>query len=534
VTPKDDTTRIDRVLVVVAALSVLLGVGLRFTALDGKVRSFDETFTGLRMSASAGADADALLRRSPPATAADLVRLQTPQPGCGVDDVVVSVARNEPQHAPLFFVLESLWTRALGASTTSVRGLAALLSAALLPALFLLGRDVLGSRRAGLVTLSLGALAPLLVSFSQDARPHGAALSAFAWATWALVRALPQARLAPWAAYALLLATSGYLYPAILMGAPAHALYAAVAAAPATRRASLARFTAAAATAVLLYSPWLVNYIQMRDVADRMLAWKLQKSSLLALCTSWLDTAVSLRLDAFRIGSLGAIALIAALALAPVIAGAAACLRSPRRWGAFALALGLAVPFGALMALDLAKGGSRSKTPRHAITLLVGTELLAAAAISGALDSGRPAVRLLGAATLATALGAGAASGVAFTQAGYWWTLAGGAGPTLIDQAVGEEPRTLLVLSTEPWRAIGNAFAASHSLPPGVLVMHLEPGAAPEPPPGILRVVFFDRPAALEAALPGRGFRLIGEKKSGRERVVRYDRVAPAAPPGPR
>src|SRR5690606_19564211 len=86
-------------------LVMTLGVGLRFSNLGAKPYWFDEVVTSLRVSGLWQRDLHRELDQRPQAfEAGDFRRYQSPQPGTSWTDVVRGLAREEPQHAPLYYV----------------------------------------------------------------------------------------------------------------------------------------------------------------------------------------------------------------------------------------------------------------------------------------------------------------------------------------------------------------------------------------------------------------------------------------------
>ena len=72
---------------------------------------------------------------------------------------------------PLYYLLVWLWTGALGESEVALRSLSALFGTLTIPVAYAIGAE-LRSRTAGLMAAALVAGAPLLVWYSQDARPY--------------------------------------------------------------------------------------------------------------------------------------------------------------------------------------------------------------------------------------------------------------------------------------------------------------------------------------------------------------------------
>ena len=117
--------------------------------------------------------------------------------------------RRTDNHPPLYFLL--LWgaVRVGGYSELAVRAPSIIAGTALIPALYLAGRDLF-DRRTGLVAAALGACAPLLVWYSQEARMYALFMLLATLAVWAQVGVIRDGRARWWVAYAAL--TIGLLY----------------------------------------------------------------------------------------------------------------------------------------------------------------------------------------------------------------------------------------------------------------------------------------------------------------------------------
>jgi hypothetical protein len=72
---------------------------------------------------------------------------------------------------PLYYVLAWPWAHVLGTHEAALRSLSAVTGIAVVPVAYLVGRELI-SRRAGIVAAALAAFNPLLVWYSQEARPY--------------------------------------------------------------------------------------------------------------------------------------------------------------------------------------------------------------------------------------------------------------------------------------------------------------------------------------------------------------------------
>src|SRR3954462_7419587 len=72
---------------------------------------------------------------------------------------------------PLYYVLAWPWAHVFGTGEASLRSFSAVIGIAVVPVGYLVGREAV-SWTAGVVTAALGAFNPLLIWYSQEARPY--------------------------------------------------------------------------------------------------------------------------------------------------------------------------------------------------------------------------------------------------------------------------------------------------------------------------------------------------------------------------
>lgn len=226
----------------------LLAAALRFATLDLQSFWFDEALTAT------------LLRR-------DLGGLID-----GVHDTQLT------PHA--YYLLAWAWTQLFGTGEVGLRSLSAVLGTALVPLAYVLGRSAY-SRRAGLMLAAFAATSPLLLFYSQEARPYGLFVLLGALGLLPFLRLArgewSRALLAAWtAASALALATH---YFAVFLIAPQLVLLAV----RAPRRREVAAAGAVLAATGLALAPLALfqrgnigtGYITGYPLADR-LGWLLR------------------------------------------------------------------------------------------------------------------------------------------------------------------------------------------------------------------------------------------------------------------
>lgn len=121
------------------AVLTLLAAALRFSTLDLQSYWYNEAATALLMKKSFG-------------------------------DMLDSIPRMEG-NPPLYYVLAWVWAKVFGSGEVGLRSLSALYGTAMVPVAYAAGAR-LANARAGISLAALAAFSPLLVWFSQEARPY--------------------------------------------------------------------------------------------------------------------------------------------------------------------------------------------------------------------------------------------------------------------------------------------------------------------------------------------------------------------------
>jgi 4-amino-4-deoxy-L-arabinose transferase-like glycosyltransferase len=120
---------------------------------------------------------------------------------------------------PLYFILASAWSTLFGDGEVGLRSLSAVLGTATIPVLYAIARTV-STERAGLYAAAFGAVNPLLIWYSQEARSYALLIFLSALSLLFTVLALRDDRpvwLLCWTAVAGLALTTHYLAGALLL-----------------------------------------------------------------------------------------------------------------------------------------------------------------------------------------------------------------------------------------------------------------------------------------------------------------------------
>ncbi len=149
-----------------------LGVFFRFVNIDRKVYWFDETFTSLRISGYTEKEAIAQLCNNQQIGVEDLQKYQHPTPGRTLTDTLKSLALEDPQHPPLYYLMTRFWVQWFGSSVAVIRSLTALFSLLALPCMYWLCLELFNSSLVASVAVAMLAVSPFHVLYAQEAREY--------------------------------------------------------------------------------------------------------------------------------------------------------------------------------------------------------------------------------------------------------------------------------------------------------------------------------------------------------------------------
>jgi uncharacterized membrane protein len=410
---------------------VALGVGLRFNNLGGKPYWFDEVVTSLRVSGLWEEDVYQELGRSPQLfKAGDFQRYQSPQPGTTWRRVVSGLAREEPQHLPLYYVLSRFWAEAFGGSPVVLRSLSALLSVLGFPCAFWLGKELFGSYWVAWIALALFASSPFEVLQAQTAREYGFWVTVTLLSSAALLRALRKRTTGAWLVYALstALAMQTFLFTALIVAGQAKYVFSSGRVWRAHERqgapfgTTVVPFLAAAASALLTIVPWLLG-IESPDQVEGTTSWSEVPRSVGAMLKAYAAGLLRLFFDINSQSTAGRTELVLA-ALLTLLVAALFCAGVREIWrrrkdehGALALLLiaGNALPLGLH---DFLLGGQLSAAPRLLAPAYAAVHFVVARALASPERGGR---RLAAAAVLIVLFPLGIFSNLVSTRAEAWW-----------------------------------------------------------------------------------------------------------------
>lgn len=254
-----------------ALIFSLVGCLARIEALSSRLYWADEVVTSLRVAGYTMADIKGRLFNGERSSISEISAFQTPGGQATPMRIVRSLAIEDAQHPPLYYLAERGWVALFGNEIATRRSLSTLFSVLGLPAIAWLALEIFASPLVASVAVSLAALSPLLEIYARQAREYAL------WDLLAICSAAAVARAArlggAWwalACFSLVMTAYTFLF-GIFSTLSAWTYVAACERFRGTKR--LRAMTVVAALTVLCFAPWITEMILHRDRIVEANAW---------------------------------------------------------------------------------------------------------------------------------------------------------------------------------------------------------------------------------------------------------------------
>ncbi|MGL5060723.1 MAG: glycosyltransferase family 39 protein [Microcoleus sp.] len=402
---------------------ILLGIGFRFFQLDRKVYWHDEAYTSLRAAGFTRSEIDDELFQNRIFSAPELQKYQQIKSGSTAADTINSLALEDPQHPPLYFLMARWWMQQFGSSIAASRSLPALLSLLSLLLIYALAKELFVSNSAALLATALLALSPFDILFAQTARQYSLLAAAVIGSNWLLLRAVRLPNWYNWVFYALAIALGFYTHPFFSLTLVGHAAFIIFYWLFVNRREVRghiinSQFFLAVTAALILYIPWIYVLATNLQRAEATTDWTRISPGLLYLIKLWIlsFTAMFLDLD-LGFDSIWTYLLRLPFAILIAVAIYHICRHTNRGTWLFILT-SIFVPFFILAGPDLIIGGKRSAVSRYLVSCFPGVQL----AVSCWLASTIKTRQSMGKIVLTTVFAASIASCTVSAFSDTWWS----------------------------------------------------------------------------------------------------------------
>ncbi|MGI2903728.1 glycosyltransferase family 39 protein [Tolypothrix sp. VBCCA 56010] len=481
---------------------LVLGVFFRFANIDRKVYWFDETFTSLRISGYTEKEAIAQLCNGQQIGVEDLQKYQHLTPERTLTDTLKSLALEDPQHPPLYYVMTRFWVQWFGSSVAVTRSLTALFSVLALPCIYWLCLELFNSSVVASVAVALLAVSPFHVLYAQEAREYSLWGLTTLLSSATLLRAMRLQTKLSWGMYAVTVALGLYTFLFSGLVTIAHGVYVfAIERFRLTKR--VIAYLVAPLVGFLAFTPWLVVILSQSAQLNKTTGWTGEvKISRLALIKNWIVNLsyffVDFNYDTIR-GAEGSWLKLLVAYSSPFIlifVGYSIyflCRKSPKQVWLFVLtligmtALPLAIP-------DFISGGIRSQVPRYLIPCYLGIQLavsylLATQIFSSSVTIGRQKIWQL---VMVALISAGVISCAMISQTETWWYKDLNLYTPQVVAIVNQTPQPLVITSCQATWPLGDEMALSHRLDPKVRLLLVNESNVPKIPNTFSDVFFYN------------------------------------------
>jgi uncharacterized membrane protein len=405
------------------AIAILLGIGFRFFEIDRKLYWHDEAYTSIRAAGFTRQEIDDELFQNRIVPAPELQKYQRIKPGSTAADTIHSLALEDPQHPPLYFLMARFWMQQFGISLTASRSLPALLSLLSLPLMYALAKELFASNLTATLATALLALSPFDILFAQTARQYSLLTVTVIGSSWLLLRAMRLQSWQNWVLYTLSIALGLYTHPFFsltLIGQAAFVIcyWFLVKKRELQGHAINSQFFLSVTAALILYIPWIYVLGTNLQRASNTTDWTRVSPGLIYLIKLWTLSFTALFFDLdFGFDSIWTYL----LRLPFILLIAVAIYQVDRRnstsnW--LFIFTSIFVPFLMLALPDLIIGGKRSAVSRYLISCFPGVQL----AVAYFLVSNVKNRQWFGRVALATVFTASIASCTVSAFSDTWWS----------------------------------------------------------------------------------------------------------------
>lgn len=372
-----------RWLINLLAIGILLGIGFRFFELDRKLYWHDEAYTSIRAAGFTRQQIDDELFQNRIIPAPELQKYQQIKPGSTEADTIRSLALEDPQHPPLYFLMARWWMQQFGSSLTASRTLPALLSLLSLPLMYALAQELFASNLTALLATAFLALSPFDILFAQTARQYSLLTVVIVGSSWLLLRSLRLGGWPNWVSYSLVSALGFYTHPFFSLTIVGHGVFVIAYWLFVKKRAveghvTNSQFFLAVIGSLILYIPWIYVLGTNLERASATTDWTRVSPGLLYLFKLWTLSFTALFFDLdFGFDNIWTYVLRLPFLLL-IAAGIYQVCRWTRSSTWLFILTSIFVPFLLLALPDLILGGKRSAVSRYLISCFPGVQLAVA------------------------------------------------------------------------------------------------------------------------------------------------------------
>jgi uncharacterized membrane protein len=451
---------------------LILGIFFRFFNLDRKIVWHDEAYTQLRAAGYTVEEVSQTIFQNRIVTPSDLQQYQTIKPNSTFKDTLNSLALEDPQHPPFYFLIARFWMHTFGSSLAASRMLPVLISLISLPFIYFLALELFASKLTAILATIYLSLSPCDILFAQTARQYSLlTLSAIA-SSFFLLKALKKSYW-NWSLYTLTSSLGFYTHPFFVLTLLGQSVFVVCIYLFVERKqAKVFSYLLSVASTLILYLPWIYVLIKNYQRARATTDWTGVAVEVSYLIKLWILSFTSLFID-INFGYNHPLTKlfgdienpVTFLTRAPflilIFIAIYAVFRKCDSSTWIFIITSIFIPFLFLAFPDLIQGGKRSAVTRYLLPCFPGVQLAVAYFTTQLLLKGKQWGRGIFAIAMTIAIVSCASNAFAYTSWSKDLSYANGEVATLIEQK-----RSPLVVSDrgDNWTNFGDIIALSYIL----------------------------------------------------------------------
>jgi uncharacterized membrane protein len=149
-----------------------MGILFRFVNLEGKIYSHDEIYTSLRISGYTVDEVKQEIFNDRVISQESFTKFQQPHREKGFSSIIMSLATEDLQYPPVYYLIARLWVQIFGNTVTVIRSLSAVISLLVFPAIYWLCRELFHVPfTVPGFAIALMAISPIHILYAQQASP---------------------------------------------------------------------------------------------------------------------------------------------------------------------------------------------------------------------------------------------------------------------------------------------------------------------------------------------------------------------------
>ncbi|AVH69557.1 glycosyltransferase family 39 protein [Nostoc sp. 'Lobaria pulmonaria (5183) cyanobiont'] len=472
---------------------LMVGIFFRFFNLDRKVYWHDETFTSLRISGYTVNQVRQQIFNGRIINKESFAKFQSPNMEKGLNDTIISLEVDDPQHPPLYYILARFWVEIFGNSVTVIRSLSACISLLIFPSIYWLCRELFkASAWVSEVAIALMAISPIHLVYAQEAREYILWIVTVLLCSASLLRALRLEskervlRILNWGMYAVTLVLSLYTFLFSGFVVVAHGIYV-IAIAKFRFTKTVKAYLLASLAGILAFTPWImvliVNLLQVKSST----AWTKRHLPLDILIKSWLLQLNRIFLD-LNFGFENPFSYVITPIFLVLIGYSIyfICRTTNYKIWLFIVTL-IMIPALPLMLPDLLFGGIRSLAERYLLISYLGIQLAVTYLLATQLHNKSFARRRIWQIIMGIVIICGLVSYGVSSQAETWWSKVISSGNPQVAKILNQATHPLLI-SNDSGINYGNVFSLSYLVQPKVQFQLVKDRSIPNIPDGFTEI----------------------------------------------